>query len=188
MSGYHWGALFILVWAGACGGATIIDAAESEGQGGGGGNDGTGGGVAAPTLCERACSSLEDCDAGRDHCVTECEGRLQKGCGEAYREWIECALDRAGTLCGDLSKVGCSIQEYMSCQPSPPGELGCNDGPDGCSCSVFVSPGIVLEQRCDASGQCGCYSGGEGPPVGTCPGEIFECSYVDNCCAGIFYL
>lgn len=39
-SGYHWGALSLLVWAGACGGTAIIGADENQGQGGSGGNEG----------------------------------------------------------------------------------------------------------------------------------------------------
>lgn len=188
----------------ACGGTAIVD--PSSGTGGNGGNGGTGGtgtagtGTGATTatttststgmiegLCVPACESLKACGGGFDGCVQKCEERQQSACGELHQAWLSCGLGETNTMCGFGAGVICGpqLEDWLDCSGIVAGDLGCAGGPDFCSCSVFVSPGVELTQEC-TDGGCECLLGGE-QSIGFCPEPDPECEPLFNCCAGLFY-
>ena len=189
----------------ACGGTAIVD--PSDGTGGTGGTGGLGGtgtaatGTGATTtttsststgviegLCVPACESLKACGGGFDDCIERCEERQQSACGDLHQEWLRCGLGEASTMCGAVAGQVCApqLQAWLDCSGIVAGEVGCSLGPNGCACSVFVSPGIELTQECDSGGGCECSFGGE-QPIGFCPEPNFECDFIYNCCAGLFF-
>jgi hypothetical protein len=187
--------LLTLLWA--CGGTAIIDA---DGQGGSGGTTTTSSTSSGPTtssvtnnassstgvmpsLCEPACDSLQDCNGGGSECVDQCNARAAGDCGELHQQWLSCSLGETNTMCGFGPGAICgpTLEEYLDCTGEIAGPSGCGIGPDFCSCSVFVSPGIDLTTECDGDG-CICLRGGE--VVGTCDGAQMDCEVVTGCCAG----
>lgn len=194
----HAPGLAALTIVAACGGNAIVDpidgASSSSASGSGGSTTGisssssSSAGGAAPTgACADACASLDDCGGGSDECIASCESIEQRNCGDLHQTWLSCSLGETNTLCGPGPGQVCEpqLRDYLDCDPGFAGELGCIDEGEGCSCSVFVSPGIELKQRCDGAGNCECLAGGSS--LGFCPGNDFACAPVANCCAGLFY-
>lgn len=176
-----------------CGGSVSID--DSVGAGGQSGVGGAGTTIASSssgpvieTNCSMACSSLEACGGGFDDCQANCEAIEQSACGDTHQAWLECAFGFTDTLCGTSGGILCEpqLRNYLDCTGKVAGELGCTEQVEGCSCAVFVSPGVEFTQRCDEDGDCECLLGGE-RSIGFCPGQNLTCDPVANCCAGLFY-
>lgn len=196
--------VFTLLFVGACGGTAIVDPGGSGGTGGAGAAGGNGGSGATGTgattstttststgmlegLCVPACESLKECGGGFNGCVEMCEQRQLGPCGDLHQTWLSCGLGETNTMCGFGAGAICApqLEAWLDCSGIVAGELGCAGGPNACSCSVFVSPGVELTQSC-ADGNCECLFGGE-MSIGFCPDPTFECDPIFNCCAGLFY-
>lgn len=182
----------------ACGGSVAIDGDSTGGstsvgvQNGAGGADttvvasSTSTGVPA-TNCGLACASLQECGGGLDDCLAKCQAIEQGPCGELHQAWLDCAFGFTDTLCGTSGGILCEpqLRDYLTTCGPLVGETGCEENEDGCSCGVFVSPGVDFTQRCDAEGNCECLTGETS--LGFCPGQNLTCDPIANCCAGLFY-
>ncbi len=193
---------FILLFSGAtlfaaCGGVAIIDGNDSNSGGAGGSGSVTttvansssvmsSSSGAIPQVCEVACDSLAECGGGPSNCLLGCQERLGGPCGEQHRQWLSCSLELANTMCGAPAGVSCEpeLTAYLNCSEEVVGELSCSVSPDGCECSIFVSPGFEKSQTCDQQG-CECFIGDE--LVGTCSEPDVSCVLPFTCCAGLLF-
>ncbi len=184
--------------AASCGGKAVIDG--DAGDGGRGGVDGatsTGPTMPSvnvatvttgmmPSLCAEACATLAMCDGpSAEPCTELCEA-VPAGCRDIHQRWLSCSLGETNTMCGlgPGQVCGPDLEEFLACTGKVVGDVACGGGPDGCSCSVFVSPGVVLEQVCGVEG-CRCEMGGQ--LMGTCVPPDPSCDVLGGCCAGIFF-
>lgn len=182
----------------ACGGSAVIDA-DTDGAGGSGAMGTSSNmststtppmvttttGMVTPSLCDDACDSLAQCSGDPGSCLAGCEQRSQGNCGEIHQRWMSCSLGETNTMCGfgPGQICGADLISYLECTGELVGEITCTPGPGVCGCDAFVSPGVVIEQRCDPVG-CRCFIGGD--VVGTC--DVTEpCDLIGGCCAGVLF-
>jgi hypothetical protein len=203
----------LLLFAVACGGKVVVEAAGAGGSGTGG--SGNGGDVTASTgdvspvgvvssassstggasLCEQACSVLAAKGCGDTaSCVSGCQQTYATAgaCTPQLDAAVTCILNSKDPSCNNPPECAASFNSYQACMNQGTcGNAICGGGSDGsCSCTADCG-GSKLEVQCtpgNATDVCLCLK--DGMPVGKCSqpqtGSL-SCDILKGCCGGVFF-
>jgi hypothetical protein len=192
----------------ACGGKAVIDAEDGAGGSGGapsgpGPGPGPGQGGSAPTgptttnvgvgggsLCQQACSLVDQCLASPGDCVARCSDELL--CPESHDGFLHCLIDELDTSfpCDLPDDCIVELQTFLDCNGVESFEGTCTEENGVCTCDVVDHNDNSYQTKCDTDANgtlCECVA--NGVPQGSCLTPAFkQCSPIDDCCATLFFL
>jgi hypothetical protein len=202
----------VMIYAG-CGGKAVIDGDPDGGAGGVGAagpgpgpgpGPGQGGspnpgpgpntttnvGVGGGSLCQQACSLVDECLADPGSCVARCEDEID--CPSSHNSFLTCLIDELDTNFPCDLPDGCiqALNSYVDCIGSESFQGNCFEKAGTCSCDLFDFENNSYQTTCTPSSNdtlCQCVE--NGVFEGSCTTPNFEqCSPIDDCCATLFFL